>query len=68
LRHPFETHPARLPVDIEYFTGGGVDINLHIPAGHIPPLDLPFIAGKLSMGYRYETKIGRNIQCSLRFW
>jgi hypothetical protein len=29
---PSETHPARLPVDIKHFTGGGIDVDLHIPA------------------------------------
>lgn len=31
-RQPFETHPARLPVDTPHVTGVGVDINLDIPA------------------------------------
>jgi hypothetical protein len=31
-RHPFETHPAQLPVDTPHFTGVGVDINLDISA------------------------------------
>jgi hypothetical protein len=26
---------------------------------------LPFVAGKLSVGYGYKTKVGRNIQCCL---
>src|ERR1700737_3774530 len=57
--------PARLPVDIKHFTGGRVDIDLHISARHIPPLDLPFVTGELSAGYGDKTKVGRNVQCCL---
>ena len=32
LHHPREAHAARLSVDIEHFTRGGVDVHLHISA------------------------------------
>ena len=53
-----------LSIDIENLAGCRIDIDFHVAAESVAALDLPFVAGKLGMGYGDKTDIGRDTQAS----